>query len=215
MNYKAIYKRLMVRGKRRDKPLVAERHHIKPKCLNGSDHKVNLVYLTPEEHYLAHQLLVKLHPDNKDILWAAFAMTGLGRGNKRQGNKLYGWLRRRFIERQTGRQYSLETRKKISETITLTFKKRGHPRLGKTFTKASRKRMSIAICAAYAEGRGLKKGVYKRSAEVKAHLSRVRKQGFATGVYTNPFPKGSRHSEETKQKMRAWWQARREARALS
>jgi hypothetical protein len=31
--------------------------------MDGSDLVSNLVYLTPEEHYVAHQLLVKMYPE--------------------------------------------------------------------------------------------------------------------------------------------------------
>ena len=38
-----------------------EKHHIKPRSLNGSDKDNNLVLLTAKEHYLCHWLLVKLY----------------------------------------------------------------------------------------------------------------------------------------------------------
>jgi hypothetical protein len=37
-----------------------EEHHIIPKSLGGSNHKYNLVLLTPREHYIAHHLLVRM-----------------------------------------------------------------------------------------------------------------------------------------------------------
>ena len=49
-----------------------ERHHILPKCVGGGDESENLVPLTPEEHYLAHQLLVKMHPDNHRLALSRF-----------------------------------------------------------------------------------------------------------------------------------------------
>lgn len=41
-----------------------ERHHIIPKCLNGNNNESNLIDLTPYEHFIAHYLLVKEHPNN-------------------------------------------------------------------------------------------------------------------------------------------------------
>ena len=58
--------------------------------MNGSDEPENIVNLTPEEHYVAHQLLIKMHPGNSAIVFAAYMMT-VGR----IGNKLYGWLRKK------------------------------------------------------------------------------------------------------------------------
>lgn len=68
-----------------------ERHHIIPRCMGGSDERENLVQLTPEEHYVAHQLLVKLHPTVIGLTFAAIAMSGDARSRK---NKAYGWIRR-------------------------------------------------------------------------------------------------------------------------
>ena len=69
-----------------------ERHHILPKCMGGSNEKHNLVDLTAEEHFLAHQLLVKMYPDVRGVVYAAIAMCGNPYGKR--SNKSYGWLRR-------------------------------------------------------------------------------------------------------------------------
>jgi hypothetical protein len=61
--------------------------------MNGSDDDSNLVNLTPEEHYLAHQLLIKIYPNNQKLVKAAQMMIP-----NRPSNKLYGWLRRKFSE---------------------------------------------------------------------------------------------------------------------
>jgi 5-methylcytosine-specific restriction endonuclease McrA len=61
MNYKKIYERIIDRARSRDLLSYKERHHIIPRCLGGSDDISNLVDLTPEEHYVCHQLLVKIH----------------------------------------------------------------------------------------------------------------------------------------------------------
>lgn len=36
-------------------------HHIKPKCMGGTNKKENIVALTPREHFLVHWLLWKIH----------------------------------------------------------------------------------------------------------------------------------------------------------
>ena len=45
-----------------------EKHHIIPKCLGGTNKSDNLVLLTFREHVLAHQLLLKIYPDNKSLM---------------------------------------------------------------------------------------------------------------------------------------------------
>jgi hypothetical protein len=120
MDYVAIYHRLMERARARSLSGYVERHHIRPKCLGGSDHVSNMVRLTPEEHYVAHQLLVKMCPTNMKLLRAAVMMTSSTRRHQR-GNKLYGWLRRQFAARMseelTGSKrgpHSAETKAKMS-----------------------------------------------------------------------------------------------------
>ena len=62
MNYKKIYNALIERAQNRIIDGYAEKHHIIPRCMNGTDDKENIVELTPEEHFVAHQLLVKILP---------------------------------------------------------------------------------------------------------------------------------------------------------
>jgi hypothetical protein len=94
MNYEKHYNMLIERGKTRTLTGYVERHHIVPKCLGGNDDADNLVTLTPEEHYLAHLLLVKMYPKCTPLVQAAVIMTSHNT-SYRVNNKLYGWLRRR------------------------------------------------------------------------------------------------------------------------
>lgn len=90
MNYQKHYDILITRARTRILEGYTERHHILPKCMGGTDHLANLVELTPEEHYVAHQLLVKIYPDEGKLTYAVKRMcTG------HQQNKLYGWLKKR------------------------------------------------------------------------------------------------------------------------
>ena len=60
MNDRRIYNDLIMRGWRRTAiEGYYEKHHIIPRCLNGSNDKDNLVLLTAREHYLCHWLLWK------------------------------------------------------------------------------------------------------------------------------------------------------------
>jgi len=98
MNYILHYERLIARARNRILDEFTESHHIIPRCMGGTDDLINLVDLTPEEHYTAHQLLVKIYPDNDALVRAATMMIV-----NRPGNKLYGWLRRKFAVAQSKR----------------------------------------------------------------------------------------------------------------
>lgn len=95
MDYNKHYNNLINRARLREVEGYTEIHHVIPKCLNGTDHSSNLVRLTPEEHYVAHQLLIKIYPDNKNLAYAAMKMT-IGNNKQKRNNKLYGWIKRKY-----------------------------------------------------------------------------------------------------------------------
>tara|TARA_Y100001973_G_C5206836_1_gene342040 strand:- start:2086 stop:2889 length:804 start_codon:yes stop_codon:yes gene_type:complete len=121
MNYQKHYDLLIERAKNRKKLKgYVEKHHVLPKCLGGNDDLSNIVELTPEEHYVAHQLLVKIYKGCESyskLLYAANMMTVNGRGQYRN-NKSYGWLRREFSNNHHCKKQ--ETRDKISRGIRKT-----------------------------------------------------------------------------------------------
>lgn len=94
MNYTQHYELLIARAKGRKITGYIERHHIVPRCLGGTDLPENLVNLTAEEHYVAHQLLMKMYPKHNGLVWAAIQMIGLHNG-QRSNNKIYGWIRKK------------------------------------------------------------------------------------------------------------------------
>jgi len=118
MDYKKHYDLLIERSQNRVLEGYTERHHIIPKCLNGSDDVSNIAILSPEEHFLAHLLLVKIYPNCQPLVNAAIIMT-THHTTQRANNKLFGWLRRR-----------------ASEAMKQRIKENGHPRgfLGKKHT---------------------------------------------------------------------------------
>lgn len=67
-----------------------EKHHIKPKCLGGTDDAANLVVLPARAHFIAHALLSKAYPDNV-ALAHAFAMMGVNNSHQKRyiSSKLY------------------------------------------------------------------------------------------------------------------------------
>jgi hypothetical protein len=141
MNYTIHYQHLMDRSpKAKPKSGYFERHHIVPKCMGGTNKKSNLVYLTAEEHYVAHQLLVKMYPSNKKLAHAAHFM-GITRGNKS-----YGWLRRKHSKAAslsiTGTKRSKETKRKMA--ISKIGNKHGEGCKGKPFSETHISNLKIA-----------------------------------------------------------------------
>lgn len=145
MNYNSIYEKLITNAKSRSLDGYTERHHITPQCLGGSDDALNLVDLTPEEHYLAHQLLVKIHPDNASLIYAARMMTISSPKADRSKNKLFGWLRRKNQEVQKNKEFTAETRKKMSESAK-NKPKITCPHCGLTGTEGNMRRWHFDNC---------------------------------------------------------------------
>jgi hypothetical protein len=101
MNYQKIYNNIVRRGQNRILEGYSEKHHIVPRCMGGTDEVTNLVSLTPEEHYLCHLLLVKIHPKNIRLVKAAMFMVS-SNNNVKRNNKAYGWLKRQYSEYMRG-----------------------------------------------------------------------------------------------------------------
>ncbi len=86
MDYLKIYESLILRARLLKSKrltlhhlgeLYVERHHVEPRAHGGEDGETNLVPLTAREHYIAHRLLAKIHPDCKDMARAVFFMACL------------------------------------------------------------------------------------------------------------------------------------------
>ena len=100
MNYQAHYERLIARARGRILTGYRERHHVVARCMGGGNEPANIVELTAEEHYVAHQLLVKMYPGAKTLAHAATMMAVLC-----SGNKAYGWLRRHNSDAMKGNKW--------------------------------------------------------------------------------------------------------------
>jgi hypothetical protein len=179
MDYNIIYDKLIDRALTRTITGFTEKHHIIPKCVGGEDSNFNMVKLTPEEHYLAHQLLVKMslykqHPNFNKLIFAMNMMTvGISRNNKS-----YGWCKRMLTEVMsehfTGKKQSEETIKKRTSKTT-----------GKKRTEEFKQAMSKR-----------KTGV-KRAPFSKEHLERMRLS--VTGENNGMF--GRKHTDEARQQI--------------
>lgn len=134
MDYQKHHNLIITRARNRSLKGYAEQHHIIPRCMGGSDKPENLVDLLPEEHYVVHQLLIKIHPNIDELVYAAKMMT-LNLNGNRPNNKLYGWLRRRFSktmsERQKGVPYKIRYGEEKAQTVKANLS-RSHMGIRKT-----------------------------------------------------------------------------------
>ena len=161
MNYAAHYKRLIDRARGRVLENYRERHHVIPRCMGGGNEPENIVELTAEEHYVAHQLLVKMHANVKGLAIAAIRMA-----RQCTGNKAYGWLRRRHSVIQSvisrgnqymlGKRHSPEARAKMSASGRI-----------KEFSVAHRAKISAALLGRKQSSETIAKRVATRRAGPK------------------------------------------------
>jgi len=101
MNYKKHYSLLIERGKHRVLSGYYEKHHILPKCINGSDDKNNIVHLTAREHFIAHLLLLKIYPGKFQLIKAVQMMCVASSNQHRSMNRMYGWLKEEYSKVQS------------------------------------------------------------------------------------------------------------------
>jgi hypothetical protein len=153
MYYSRIYIELMERASDRILDGYTEKHHIVPKCMGGDNKPRNIAVLTPEEHYIAHKLLVKIYPHNSKLVYAANYMSASS-DNHCRNNRDFGWMKRRLSKAMTGNQYRLNkphtdtTKRKISiansSPSIVTRNKMSSSRKARITTNETKLRMSEA-----------------------------------------------------------------------
>jgi hypothetical protein len=194
MNYHKIYQDLIKKCTQRtlSSDQYFEKHHIIPKCIGGSDDTINLVKMLPEEHLIAHLLLVKIHPNNPQLIYAANWMT-----SRVKNNKEYGWVKRQFakVERDTklGIPRDKTSINKQKKTIAKKYAN-GYvsPIRGRHITD-NHKKERTATLEHYVRKFGIDEGTRRFNEYVNKQS--VRMKGEA-----NPF-RGKKHSAEARAKI--------------
>jgi hypothetical protein len=138
MDYKRIYEELIEHRKMLPKleGVYYERHHIVPRCMGGGDEDENLIYLTAEDHFMAHALLA--HAYNTPSLW--WAVLSMKMNSKRlnrviRNRRMFGIARRKaggssrlkdevrtWVRISDGAKFEL-TRKELMEKFEIPLKK--------------------------------------------------------------------------------------------
>jgi len=136
MNYKKIYEDLINSAKKENRIKLKktnynyvyyEKHHINPRCLDGTNDEDNLVLLTAKEHFVAHKLLTYIYKGNRKIACAYHKMAYSNNGNHIKSSRDYVYARELIsltpISNETRIKMSInngwknpETRIKMQET---------------------------------------------------------------------------------------------------
>ncbi len=120
MNYQRIYNSIVDRARSRHIDGYVERHHIKPRCINGKNDSSNIVALTAREHFLCHWLLTRMHPTNSKLAYAFWGMCNRRNDNQarvRPSSRSYEEAREMVAKAQSQRVVTEETKRKISESM--------------------------------------------------------------------------------------------------
>lgn len=217
MNYQQIYNQLISKRQQEIPEGYTEKHHIIPKCLGGTNDKENLVKLTAREHFIVHQLLVKIYPENKNLILAVIRFSKPINKFNIGKSKIYEWIRiecaKRASELMKGRIFTEEHRKKISMFQSKSYEEKygcdaaktlkqkritqtsgtGNPMYGKVQSIESKEKMSNTQLEVYKQ-RFDEIGNYQTDEHRRKNSES--NSGENNGMY------GKSHSDETKQKMR-------------
>ena len=126
MNHQRQYDLLIAKAQARNGVIgYAERHHIVPRSLGGTNDNANLVELTAREHFIAHMLLARMHGGTQ---WYAVIVM---KGNRLSytNSKLYEIAKREHAIALKGKPLSFAHKEKLR---------------GKTHTSETRAKMSAA-----------------------------------------------------------------------
>ncbi len=186
MDYQKIYDSLVKkfqglqdRDLANSKYFYVESHHVQPRCMGGSDESENLVFLPAREHFIAHRLLCKIHPEHSGIAWALYMMSNVTRD------------RRKY--KVTARTYSF-IKKELSR-IGRDERSRENIRKGqiKRFARPDQRKLAAEICRQRVwtlEMRAKASAAKKGKSLSDEHKEKIRVSQI-----------GRTHSDQSKQKM--------------
>lgn len=104
MNYLRIHDNIISKAKlesrKKNNGIYYEKHHIIPRCMQGTNNPENLVLLTAKEHFLIHLLLTKIYPDCTKLVNALWMMCTFDPSGKRKqtNSRLYEYSRQLFSQ---------------------------------------------------------------------------------------------------------------------
>ena len=182
--YKKWYDSIVNHARNRTIEGYAERHHIVPRSLGGTNDAANLVKLTAREHFICHLLLTKF-TTGYDKKLMNFALGKFIQNSPLQQRIFNSWeyskIRESISDARTGHKHSEETRKKMSEKA----KGRTPWNKGKSVGPCTEKRKMLL--SDYWKG--------KPKSDMHSKNISKGKLGHTAGMT------GKQHSDDTKKKM--------------
>lgn len=151
MTYKEFIQNILdTRGRFNCGEEYHERHHIIPKCMDGSNDKDNLIDLFAHEHFEAHRLLALENPDNYKLTYAWKSMSVLYKDSMDRyvlTPSEYEEMKKAFSialsNKQQGQKRSDEAKMNMSKNHADVSGK-NNPRYGKPVSEETRKKISEA-----------------------------------------------------------------------
>lgn len=192
MKYEEIYNALILKRQQNLVQGYSERHHIIPKCMNGSNDITNIVRLSAREHFIAHLLLAKMYGGK--LIFAVWRMTNDKITGRKINNRQYENAKKKLAV------YNSSDEKKLKLSIALT---------GRVFSTIHKKRLSDnrkgrKLSAVHIESIRKANTGLKRTQEFKDNLSAKLKGRLISDEWRDKISKssiGRTHSEEAKKKI--------------
>lgn len=232
--YTKYYYSIIQKAQLRDLSGYSEKHHIIPRSLGGSDESNNLVKLTAREHFVCHWLLTKMVDDTYSkwkMINALGLMLWIENDNQQRykvNSKLYEQLKKKHSEYRSwavagerngfyGKHHTEEAKEAIRKKntgSTLTPEQKEKVRLAKLGKKRnpfSQEHKDKIRAASSGENNPMYGK--KHSDETKRKIAEKRKGAkLSLEVIASRSEKirGQKRSPETKAKMQAAWERRRQ-----
>jgi hypothetical protein len=206
MNYKKIYDSIIAKARSanrvKGKETYYEAHHIIPKCLGGDGNRgdwkwhENIILLTAREHFVCHQLLCEIYPENKKLIYALNMMCTIDPTENKSrylpSSKIVEYYKLKFVDIISKRERSIEEKDKLRNSHR-----------GKKFTEDHKQKLKKSKT-------GDKNPMYNKthSDETKNKMSKsgkLRSHSEETKLKISNLMKGKKRkpfSEETKLKMK-------------
>ncbi len=187
-----------------------ERHHILPKSKGGDNSTENLIDLYGREHFIAHKLLAKENPSDKQLTFAWWMMAHcFGRDYQDRyqvSPEEYEDAKQKasveISKMKKGFKFSEESKKKMSESHKRLQVGENHPLFGKHPSIEAREKMSKSK-----KGKKLSKEIREKISEGHKNPSQETRNKISKGLKGKYIREkssmyGKHHTKETKEKIR-------------
>lgn len=148
MDYQRIYNEFIADRREKEKTLTGytEKHHIVPRSHGGDNSKKNIIKLTAQDHYFAHELLARIHGGG---MWRALWMMSTSTRYK-VSRIAYKKSREKQVEfcgslaktHLVGRKKTKDEINKISSSLKKHFAENGNPCKGRPMSDEQKEKLS-------------------------------------------------------------------------